>query len=94
MGTADGLLRANHIQDILQSQEDFQRNTERVLQDIANIARPPNEEDVANIVTKAELQECMKCIEKVQEDIANIYKILATNPVKKKETNNKNFLIV
>jgi len=58
-----------------------------VLQDIANIARPLTEEDVANIVTKADLQECMKCIEKVKEDITNIYKILATHPSKKKENN-------
>ena len=99
MGTTDGLLWANHIQEILQSQEDFYRNTERVLQDIANIARPPDEEDAANIATKAEMRECMKfiekveedikCIEKAQEDITNMHKILATNTGKKKENKNR-----
>lgn len=89
MGTADGLLRANSIQEILQLQEDFHRNTKRVLQDIENITRRPAKEDAANIVTKEELQECVKCANKVQEDITSTCKILATNQNKKKDSKSR-----
>ena len=77
------------MQEILASQEAFQQNTEKVLQDLANIAKTSNEEDVANKATKSDMEECMKCVEKLQNDAKEIYKIIATYQKEPKKPHNR-----
>ena len=40
-----------------------------MLQDLANIAKTSNEEEVANKVMTSEMEECKKCVQKLQNDV-------------------------
>ena len=66
------------MQEILDSQEAFQQNTENILQDLENIAKTSSEEEVASNAMKSDMEECKKWVEKLQNDVKEIYQLLAT----------------
>ena len=87
LGTTDSFDRANKMQEILDSQEAFQQNTETILQDLANIAKTSNEEEESNKKLKSEMEECKKCVQKLQNDVKDIYQLLANFPKEAKRSN-------
>ena len=48
-----------------------------MLQDLANIAKTSNEEEVANKVMTSEMEEYKKCVQKLKNDVKEIYQLLA-----------------